>query len=376
MIIGVAKEIKNRERRVALTPAGAAQLIVAGHVVRVEAGAGQGSGFSDADYATAGAQVASKEAVWQARLVVKVKEPLVEEYDLLHAQMCLFTFLHLAAAPELAAILLAKKVRAIAYETVQTGSGELPLLAPMSCIAGRVSVQMGAHLLQAENGTSFAGKGVLMGGVEGVSAAHVVIIGGGHAGRAAAKVACGMGASVRIFDANSETVAKLRQHFDACVFEMDALCSALNDCDLLIGAALIPGEHAPILIEAAHLARMAGGVFVDVAIDQGGISATSRPTSYAEPVYVAAGVLHCCLPNLPAAVPLSATRALTCATLPWVRKLADAGIAAAMCDSTLARGVNTWDGKLVHRGVAHALGVPATPLAALLADVHAADSKA
>jgi len=379
MIIGVAKELKNRERRVALTPEGAAQLVAAGHVLRIERNAGKGSGFSDADYAAAGAQVLAKEAVWQADLVVKVKEPLAEEYGFLRPQLCLFTYLHLAAEPQLVDVLLANKVRAIAYETVQTDDGGLPLLAPMSRIAGRVAAQTGAHLLQTENGTPFVGKGVLMGGDP---PAKVMIIGGGHAGRAAASVACGMGADVCIFDVSAVCVADLNKtfvknmiggHCEARFFDMNA-CTvdewavALNDCDVLIGAALIVGEHAPQLLQARHLARMGGGVFVDIAIDQGGMSATSRPTSYAEPVYVEAGVLHCCLPNLPAAVPVSATHALTAATLPWLQKLADTGIAAAMCDPTLARGVNTWDGQLVHRGVAHALGLSFTPLETLTVD--------
>ncbi|MDQ6986345.1 MAG: alanine dehydrogenase [Mariprofundaceae bacterium] len=379
MIIGVPRELKNRERRVALTPDGAAQLVAAGHVLRIEQNAGKGSGFSDADYATAGAQVLAKDAVWEADLVVKVKEPLPEEYGFLRPQMFLFTYLHLAAEPQLVDVLLANKVRAIAYETVQTDNGALPLLAPMSRIAGRVAAQIGAHLLQAENGTPFVGKGVLMGGEP---PANVIIIGGGHAGRAAASVACGMGAAVRIFDVSAACVADLNKTFvkkmpgERCAarfFDMNA-CTvdewavALNDCDLLIGAALIVGEHAPQLLEARHLARMAGGVFVDISIDQGGMSASSRPTSYAEPVYVEAGVLHCCLPNLPAAVPVSATHALTVATLPWLQKLAGTGITAAMCDTALARGVNTWDGQLVHRGVAHALGIPFTSLEALIVD--------
>jgi len=380
MMIGIPKELKNRERRVALTPAGAAQLVAAGHVLRIEQDAGTGSGFADVDYTAAGAQIVAREAVWGAQLVVKVKEPLISEYCFLRPQMCLFTYLHLAAEPQLVDVLLAAKVRSIAYETLQTNDGALPLLAPMSRIAGRVAMQIAAHLLQAENGTPFAGKGVLMGGEP---PAKVVVLGGGHAGRAAASVACGMGADVRIFDVSAACVANLNNVFvkkilggrcEAHVFNMnecpvDEWVVALNDCDVLIGAALIAGEHAPQLLEAAHLAHMAGGVFVDIAIDQGGMSASSRPTSYAEPVYVEAGVLHCCLPNLPAAVPVSATHALTDATLPWIQKLADAGIAAALRDTALARGVNTWDGRLVHRGVAHALALPFTPLAALIARI-------
>jgi len=368
MIIGVPKELKNRERRVALTPEGAAQLIAAGHALRIEHGAGAGSGYGDDDYAASGARICSSAAeVWAADFIVKVKEPLPDEYRYLRPNMCLFTYLHLAAEPELARVLLAEKVCAIGYETVQTDSGELPLLAPMSQIAGRVAVQTGARLLQAENGTRFAGKGVLMGDVAGVPSARVVIVGGGNAGKHAAKIACGMGAQVTVLDSKPACVSALQAEFGiSCkvqILEGGTWQSVLDGCDLLIGAALIPGEHAPQLLREQDIQRMAGGVFIDIAIDQGGISNTSRPTSFAEPVYLKAGVLHCCLPNLPAAVPVSATRALTHATLPYVQKIADAGVQAALADAALARGVNTWKGRIVHRGLAHALGVPFSALA-------------
>jgi len=380
MIVGVPKEMKNRERRVALTPEGAAQLIAGGHTLRIEHGAGEGSGYSDADYAETGARILTAAEVWAAQFIVKVKEPLPDEYRYLRPDMCLFTYLHLAAAPELAEVLLAKKVRAIGYETVQTDSGALPLLAPMSRIAGRIAVQTGARLLQSENATPFAGKGVMMGGVAGVPPARVVIIGGGNAGKHAAKMACGMGAQVQVFDANPLCVSALQAEFgtscDVRLLEGGNWQAALNGCDLLIGAALIAGEHAPQLLTEAMIQRMAGGVFVDIAIDQGGISRTSRPTTFAEPVYRQVGVLHCCLPNLPAAVPVSATRALTHATLPYVQKIADMGIEAALADTTLARGVNTWDGRIVHRGLAHALGIPFSALAERLVTVlHKGDSQ-
>ncbi|MDQ6971277.1 MAG: alanine dehydrogenase [Mariprofundaceae bacterium] len=376
MRVGVPKEIKNCERRVSLTPQGARQLIAAGHQVCVQAGAGTGSGFSDDDYRMVGAQLATNAAgAWGAELVLKVKEPLASEYAYLRPDQCLFTYLHLAAEPGLAAYMLERKTRAIAYETVQSGDGSLPLLAPMSRVAGRVAVQIGASLLQAENGAGFPGKGVLMGGVDGVPPARVLILGGGQAGRSAAAVALGMGAEVCLLDVSAACVRALQESLggqcDVRLFTPDALLAGLDACDLLIGAALIPGEHAPQLLDAAQLERMSGGVFVDIAIDQGGISRTSRPSSYAEPVYVAAGVLHCCLPNLPAAVPLSATRALTHATLPYVEHLAGSGIEAALRQGDMGRalsaGVNLWDGHITHAAVAQALNRVHTNLRLLLA---------
>jgi len=366
VIIGVPKEIKNREHRVALTPDGVRLLIKDGHEVRVETHAGLASGYADQEYESSGARIVNEASkAWAADLVLKIKEPLSEEYGFLRPGLCLFTYLHLAAAPELLDILLAKKVRAIAYETVQADDGSLPLLAPMSRIAGRLATQIGASLLQRENGTPYPGRGVLMGGVPCVEGARVLVIGGGNVGRNAAEVALGMGASVRVLDASVDCVSALRQQFakaggacDIRFFAEQLLFEALDVCDLLIGAALIPGEHAPALLTPSYLERMQGGVFIDVAIDQGGISQTSRPSSYEEPVYIESGVLHCCLPNLPAAVPVSATQALTHATLPFVRELANKGVKKAMRENaSLARGVNTWDGHVTHRGVAHALNL-------------------
>jgi len=372
MIIGVPKEIKNRERRVALTPEGAATLVAQGHELYIEQGAGTGSDFTDAAYQAAGVHIVSDAAdAWKAELVVKVKEPLPVEYGFLRADMCLFTFLHLAAVPELAAQLLEKRVCAIGYETVQMTNGPLPLLAPMSRIAGRVAVQIGASLLQAENGTPFPGKGKLMGGIDGVPSAQALVLGGGNAGQSAAHVAIGMGAEVCVLDVSTARVATLnktfKKSFRAELLDEKTMLARLSECDLLIGATLIAGEQAAHLLDEEKLAGMAGGVFVDIAIDQGGVSSTSRPTSYAEPVYVEAGVLHCCLPNLPACVPLSATRALTHATLPYVEQLAKLGIEAAIRDSldnngALALGVNSWGGDITHAGVAHALNQPYTPL--------------
>ena len=373
MIVGIPKEIKNRERRVSLTPEGAAMLTENGHQVHIEQDAGAGSGFPDAAYLAAGARIVANAAqAWDAELVVKVKEPLEEEYPFLKPGLSLFTYLHLAAVPELVPVLLEQKVCAIAYETVQLDNGSLPLLAPMSCVAGRVAVQIGASLLQAENGTPFPGKGKLMGGIDGVPPAQVLILGGGNAGQSAAHVALGMGADVRVLDVNSTRVAMLNktfgESFRAEVFNKETMLARLPECDLLIGATLMVGEHAAHLLDEEKLSRMRGGVFVDIAIDQGGISSTSRPTSYAEPVYIEAGVLHCCLPNLPACVPLSATRALTHATFPFVKLLANQGITSAIQGSeeaniALRRGVNTWEGHITHAGVAHALNQPYVNLA-------------
>ncbi len=368
MIIGVPKEIKNREHRVALKPVDAGELVSRGHQVRIETGAGCDSGFPDSAYAEAGATLVHEaEEAWAAELVVKVKEPLPQEYRYLRPGLCLFTFLHLAASPELARVLLQKKVRVIGYETVQTDDGRLPLLIPMSRIAGRLAVQMAARFLQRENGTGFTGKGILMGGIPGVPPALVLVIGGGHVGSSAAEVALGMGARVRVLDASVDCVSSLRERFaaageafEARFFAPQLMFEALGECDVLIGAALIPGEHAPVLLTPSYLQRMAGGVFMDVAIDQGGISESSRPTTYAEPVYMEAGVMHCCLPNLPSAVPRSSTQALTAATFPYVRMLADQGVETAVRENrALARGVNTWDGNLTHAAVATAVGVKA-----------------
>ncbi len=364
MIIGIPKEIKNQEHRVALTPDGVSRLVADGHNICIQHDAGADSGYQDSDYSEAGARIVEDaDAAWDADLVVKIKEPLANEFAFLRPGLGLFTFLHLAAAPELTEVLLEKQVCAIAYETVQQNDGSLPLLAPMSRIAGRLAAQIGANLLQRENGTPYQGKGVLMGGADGARPARVLVLGGGNVGRNAAEVALGMGASVRILDANVESVAQLRERFseagEACDVRFSAgqlMFEMLSECDILIGAALIPGQHAPALLTPSYLERMAGGVFVDVAIDQGGISQTSRPTSYSDPVYTEAGVLHCCLPNLPASVPVSATQALTHATFPFVRKLAMSGLQNAVReDRMLARGVNTWDGHLTHQGVAHAL---------------------
>jgi len=359
MKIGVPKEIKNREHRVSITPEGVLVLTAAGHEVFVQSKAGIDSGFSDTAYLDADATIVddAKQA-WACELVVKVKEPQACEYEYLRPDLILFTFLHLAADRQLTQVLLKQKVCAIGYETVQLENGRLPLLAAMSQVAGRMAVQLGVRFLQRENGTEYPGKGRLAGGIASAPAARVVILGGGNVGCHAASASAGLGAQVVVLEADSLHMQHLQatlpdqisiQHFSA-----DTLISLLPECDLLIGAALIPGKHAPDLLKREHLRLMLpGSVFVDVSIDQGGISETSRPTTYENPLYVEEGVLHCCLPNLPAAVPETSTQVLTRVTLPYIQLLADKGVEGAVQDDpALACGVNIRDGQIVHQGLA------------------------
>lgn len=367
MYIGIPKEIKNHERRVALTPNNVKSLCMGGHVLLVEHDAGIGSGFADSDYFQAGATIVKTAAeAWSADLVVKVKEPLEEEYAFLRKGLNLFTYLHLAASPELARELLKKGVHAIAYETVQTLDRKLPLLAPMSQVAGRVAVQMGASFLQAEvPGVPHHGRGILMGGIAGVPRANVVVIGGGNVGEHAASAAIGLGSNVTVLDVRPDRLAELQARhvgLESRPLRDDTLKELMPVTDLLIGAALIPGEHAPHLLNRDMIRAMAeGSVFVDVSIDQGGISETSHVTSFESPAYVEQGVIHCCLPNLPAAVPLSSTLALTHATFPYVALLAG-GIRHALAhNAELRNGVNIWNGEVRHAGVADALNLPHVP---------------
>jgi len=361
MRVGVPGEIKNREHRVAITPEGVRQLVAHGHQVLVQSGAGLDSGFPDAVYQMAGAKIVDTAAgAWAAELVVKVKEPLPVEYPYLRPQMILFTYLHLAAVPELAEVLIRQRVCAIGYETVQLDDGRLPLLAPMSQVAGRVAVQLGVRLLQKENATPFPGMGRLLGGIADVLACTVLILGGGNVGQHAAMAASGLGARVIVLDTDEKRVASLTQSMpgiDVRLYSHALLLSLLPVCELLIGATLIPGAHAARLLNRSEIALMqAQSVFVDVAIDQGGISETSRPTTYQEPVYIEEGVLHCCLPNLPAAVPATSTLALTSATLSYILELADLGLDAALAASpALNKGINIRDGKVVHKGLAASL---------------------
>ncbi len=359
MRIGVPKEIKNGEHRVAMTPEGVACLVGDGHTVLVERHAGRDVGYDDAQYREAGAcVVADAREVWEAELVVKVKEPLPPEYALLKRDQILFAYLHLAAMPEVAEQLVGRGVCAIGYETVQTGDGRLPLLAPMSQVAGRVAVQLAAHYLQLENDVAEPGRGILFGGLPGVDRARVAVLGAGNAGEQAVRLAAAMGAEVRVLDRDPSRVAALEEKSGVCghVAHETDLAGFVEGCDVLIGAILVPGGRTPRLISRDHLRCMhSRSVFVDIAIDQGGVSETSRPTSYDDPVYVEESVIHCALPNLPACVARSSTQALTCATLPYVRLLAGGLESALQASPELARGVNVRDGRIVHEQVRQAL---------------------
>ncbi len=364
MNIGLPKEIKNGEFRVALTPVRVAELIRDGHHLVVQHSAGEGSGFSDHDYLDAGAEmVKNAAAAWNVDLVIKVKEPLPEEFTYLRPELGLFTFLHLAGEPDLAKELLDKHVRALAYETVSLKDGSLPLLAPMSQIAGRVGMLFAAHFMQKNCMGELIGKGKLLGGIAGIPNAKVVILGGGNVGRHAAHIAVALAADVTIFDQNDSCLGQLDRLFQGKVhtqlYSHERLQETLPSCDVLIGAALVQGEHAPELLTREMIAMMdKDSVFVDVAIDQGGMSETSRPTSYDQPTYKEEGIIHCCLPNLPASVAQSSTEALGYATFPYIKELAAFGIKKAIAqNSALAKGVNTWDGALRHEGVIKALAV-------------------
>lgn len=362
MIIGVPREIKTEENRVAVTPTGVAALVARNHTVLVQKGAGLGSGLSDRAYESAGATlVESAEEVWQqADMIMKVKEPQESEYRFLRSGLILFTYLHLAANESVTRALLERKVTAIGYETIQLDDGSLPLLAPMSEIAGRLSIQVGAWCLQAENG----GRGILIGGASGVRPAKVVILGAGMSGSAACQVAAGMGAYVSILDVNP---TKLRYVHDILGGHVTTLMSnranveeEAVDADLLIGAVLIPGAQAPKLISRALLRRMKpGAAFVDISIDQGGCAETSRPTTHLAPIYIEEGVVHYCVTNMPAIVPNTSTFALTNSTLSYGLELANRGLQQALArNKALARGVNTFDGKVIHEGVAAAFNLP------------------
>ena len=351
MRVGVVTEIKPAEKRVALTPAGAAELVGAGHEVWVQAGAGVGSGFADDAYATAGAKLIDDAAtVWgDSELIVKVKEPIASEYPHLSEDTALFTYLHLAAEPALTDALVAAKTTGIAYETVTETDGSLPLLAPMSEVAGRLAGQAGAYFLQHPLG----GRGVLIGGVPGVAPARVVVIGGGVVGFNAARVAAGMGAEVTILERSPKRLRELEDRFDGRIrvvmSDPLSLEEEVSNADVVIGAVLIPGAAAPKLITRELLGKMRErSVIVDVAIDQGGCAETSRPTTHGDPVYEVDGVLHYCVANMPGAVPSTSTRALTNATMPYLRSLADKGVEAALeNDPRLAAGLNTRGGEVI-----------------------------
>lgn len=356
MIVGVPKEIKDSEARVGITPAGAKALTEAGHKVLVETQAGAASGFPDEEYQNAGAEVVGEAGfVWgKSDMVVKVKEPIEKEYVYFREGLVLFTYLHLAPLPKLTDKLLEAKVIGIAYETVRDERGALPLLMPMSEVAGRMSVQVGASYLEKERG----GRGILLGGVPGVPPAHVTVLGGGIVGSNAARIALGFGAKVTLIDLNINRLRELDDMFGGRLYTLASnsynIASATREADLVIGGVLIPGATAPKLVTRAMVAEMKkGAVIVDVAIDQGGCVETARPTSHSHPSYTVDGVVHYCVTNMPGAVPNTSTLALTNSTFPYVMRLAQMGARDALRqDWGLAEGLNTWLGTLTHQGVA------------------------
>ena len=360
-VVGVPREIKNLEGRVSLQPDGALELVHHGHEVLVERGAGNNAGFADEEYEAAGARlVAGPEEVFSsADLIVKVKEPVPEEYDLFRSGQELFTYLHLAADRELTEFLMERKVDAIAYETVELADGSLPLLTPMSEVAGRMATQAAAHCLESPSG----GAGLLLGGVPGTPAAKVTIVGGGVVGMEAAKIAVGMRAIVRVMDINPRRLAYLSDIFegrvDLVIPNRSRTASYVAESDVVIGAVLLHGARAPKLVSREMVASMSpGSVVVDVAIDQGGCIETSRPTTHSEPTYVEEGVVHYCVANIPGAVARTSTLALTSVTLPYLLKIADQGVeGAAREDAALARGLSTLRGSLVSEPVAQAHGL-------------------
>jgi alanine dehydrogenase len=371
MIIGVPREIKDNEARVSVIPAGVKALTDAGHKVLVETQAGAQSGFPDHEYQEAGAEIVAQAAhVWsKADTVVKVKEPIEREYAFFREGLVLFTYLHLAPLPDLTDRLLRSKVIGIAYETVHDRHGTLPLLTPMSEVAGRMSVQVGAAYLEKEHG----GRGILLGGVPGVPPAHVTIVGGGIVGTNAARIALGFGAKVTLVDLNLNRLREIDDIFNGRVYTLASnsynLANATREADLVIGAVLIPGSTAPKIVTRAMVSRMKkGAVIVDVAIDQGGCVETARPTSHSDPSYTVDGVVHYCVTNMPGAVPHTSTLALTNATFPYLLRIANLGTREALKqDPGFAEGLNTWMGALIHRGVAESQHKPWTEPADVIA---------
>lgn len=370
MRIGCPKEIKAQEGRVGLTPAGVDALVRAGHTVYMESGAGIPSGFADEEYVQVGAKILQtpKEVYDAAEMIIKVKEPLVPEYEMLREGQVLFTYLHLAPDPAQTAILLKKKITAIAYETVQKEDGTLPLLAPMSEVAGRLSIQTGARLLE----SNCDGRGILLGGVTGVEKANVVIVGGGNVGTNAARLAVGMGANVTILDVNLKRLAYLDEIFDGRVQTLLSnsynIANAVKNADLVVGCVLIPGGKTPKLVtEEMVMTMRPGTALIDVAIDQGGsIESIDRITTHSNPYFIKHGVLHYSVANMPGAVPRTSTLALTGATLPYALKIANMGAeAACKADSALMKGLNTYNGHLTFKAVAEAQSLPYTDPATL-----------
>ncbi|MGA3031703.1 MAG: alanine dehydrogenase [Terracidiphilus sp.] len=371
MIVGVPKEIKDNEARVGITPAGVKALTEAGHKVLVETQAGALSGFPDAEYQNAGAEMVGDAGfVWgKSDMVVKVKEPIESEYAYFREGLVLFTYLHLAPLPDLTNKLLEAKVTGIAYETVRDRNGSLPLLTPMSEVAGRMSVQVGASYLEKERG----GRGILLGGVPGVPPAHVAILGGGVVGTNAARIALGFGAKTTLIDVNLNRLRELEDIFGGRLYTLASnsynLAHVTREADLVIGGVLIPGATAPKLVTRAMVSHMKkGAVIVDVAIDQGGCVETARPTSHSNPSYTVDGVVHYCVTNMPGAVPNTSTLALTNSTFPYVLRIANLGAKQALLqDAGLAEGLNTWEGKLTYRGVAESQQREWTPVASVIA---------
>jgi|SRR6266566_1502186 len=369
MVIGVPKEIKDHETRVGLVPSGVIDLHEAGHRILVESGAGEGSSITDVEYQHAGAEiVAAAGDVWRrADLIVKVKEPQQSEYGFLRPDLILFTYLHLAPAPELTDRLLEANVTGVAYETIVEEDGSLPLLTPMSEVAGRMAVQVGAQYLEAPNG----GRGVLLAGVPGVAPANVVVLGGGVVGTNAAKVALGIGAAVTIIDRSMNRLRQLDDIFNGNVVTLASnvwtIRESVKTADLVVGAVLIHGASAPKIVRRQMIAEMKrGAVVVDVAIDQGGCFETSHPTTHTDPIYFVDGVLHYCVSNMPAAVPHTSTLALTNSTFPYLLDLANHGIQRAMDENPALRaGVNTYRGQVTHPGVAESQGRVYRELAAV-----------
>jgi alanine dehydrogenase len=366
MVVGIPKEIKDHEYRVSLTPDGAAALKRAGHEVWIESTAGQGSGFTDEEYRQAGASiVVSKDDLFKnADMIVKVKEPLPSECHLFHPGQILFTYLHLASLPDLTKALLERRITAIAYETTVAKDGSLPMLKPMSEIAGRMSVQIGAHYLEKLHG----GRGVLLAGVPGVEPGKVVVLGAGVVGASATRMAVGLGAQVTVINLDVERLRALDDEYHGRIVTRAASPAAIEqavcEADLVIGAVLVPGARAPKLVSRSVVSKMKqGAVVVDVSVDQGGCFETTRPTSHSDPVYMADGVLHYCVANIPGVVPRTSTFALTNATLPYIVRLASEGVERAIrSDPGLAKGVNLTDGQITCEGVAEAHGLRFSPI--------------
>jgi alanine dehydrogenase len=372
VIIGTIRETKTEEYRVAFTPGGAADIVRAGHTVLIESGAGLGSNFSDDDYRAAGAEVleSATDVYARAELMCEVKEPQPQEFELLREGQILFTYLHLAAEPEVTEALARSGCIAIGYETVQRDDGFLPLLAPMSEIAGRMAVEIGAHYLKRPG----PGRGMLLGGLPGVPPAHVVVMGSGNVGKNSVRAAVGAGARVSVLSINDDQLRELEELYagrvETALSSPEVIADTLIGADLLIGAVLVAGRRAPVVVTREMVASMGeGAVVVDVAVDQGGCVETTRPTSHIEPIYVEEGVVHYAVPNMPGAVPRTSSRALTGLTLPYILRVANGGLEQAMLtDAGLRRGVNVYRGQITNAAVAGELGLPYAPIEDLLGD--------